>query len=130
SSPDAARRPPHDVVPRLSSADIPGSAPDPHRLWKSMWTASARARLPGPHRVSEEHVHVQDNPIGEIWDRAVTELQDSPDMSPRQLAFVRLAHPLGLLDGTVLLAVADDHAKDYLESRVRAELTEALTHAL
>ncbi len=75
-------------------------------------------------------MHVQDNPIGEIWERAVTELQDSPDMSPRQLAFVRLAHPLGLLDGTVLLAVADDHAKDYLESRVRAELTEALTHAL
>src|SRR5699024_8496978 len=53
SWPDAARRPPHDVVPRLSSADIPGSAPDPHRLWKSMWTASDRARLPGPHRVSE-----------------------------------------------------------------------------
>ncbi|MEN0129305.1 MAG: chromosomal replication initiator protein DnaA [Brevundimonas sp.] len=57
-------------------------------------------------------------------------LESSPDITPRQLAFVRLAKPLGLLDGTLLLAVGNDLTKDYLESRVRAEVNEALGVAL
>lgn len=60
----------------------------------------------------------------------MAQLEVSPDITPRQLAFVRLAKPLGLLDGTMLLAVGNDLTKDYLETRVRQEVTDALTAAL
>ncbi|MFI2754977.1 chromosomal replication initiator protein DnaA [Cellulomonas sp. P22] len=51
-------------------------------------------------------------------------------MTPRQLAFVKLAQPLGLVDGTMLLAVGNDLTKEYLETRVRTEVIEALSSAL
>ncbi|WNB85586.1 chromosomal replication initiator protein DnaA [Cellulomonas sp. ATA003] len=72
----------------------------------------------------------QDESIAHVWDRALAQIEDSPDITPRQLAFVKLAKPLGLLDGTVLLAVRNDLTKDYLESRVRSEVNAALSHAL
>ncbi|GAA2721091.1 hypothetical protein CAE01nite_01940 [Cellulomonas aerilata] len=72
----------------------------------------------------------QDEGISHVWDRALAQIEESPDVTPRQLAFVKLAKPLGLLDGTMLLAVRNDLTKDYLESRVRAEVNAALTHAL
>jgi chromosomal replication initiator protein len=72
----------------------------------------------------------QDEGITHVWDRALAQIEQSPDVTPRQLAFVKLAKPLGLLDGTMLLAVRNDLTKDYLESRVRAEVNAALSHAL
>ncbi|MCG7285983.1 chromosomal replication initiator protein DnaA [Cellulomonas sp. ACRRI] len=60
----------------------------------------------------------------------MAQLEVSPDITPRQLAFVRLAKPLGLLDGTMLLAVGNDLTKDYLETRVRQEVSDALAAAL
>lgn len=72
----------------------------------------------------------QDEEPARVWGHVVASLEASPDITPRQLAFVRLAHPLGLLDGTMLLAVGNDLTKDYLETRVRAEVTQALGEAL
>ena len=72
----------------------------------------------------------QDEEPTRVWGHVVTSLEASPDITPRQLAFVRLAHPLGLLDGTMLLAVGNDLTKEYLETRVRAEVTQALSEAL
>ncbi|QTE29506.1 chromosomal replication initiator protein DnaA [Pengzhenrongella sicca] len=72
----------------------------------------------------------QDDGFAEVWDRTVDEIEQSPDVTPRQLAFVKLARPLGLLNDTLILSVGNDLTKDYLESRVRAEVTEALSHAL
>lgn len=72
----------------------------------------------------------QDEEPARVWSHVVTSLEASPDITPRQLAFVRLAHPLGLLDGTMLLAVGNDLTKEYLETRVRAEVTHALSEAL
>ncbi|NMR20432.1 chromosomal replication initiator protein DnaA [Cellulomonas fimi] len=72
----------------------------------------------------------QDERVHGVWERAVAEIEQSPDVTPRQLAFVKLATPLGLLDDTFLLAVGNDLTKDYLESRVRTEVTEALSRAL
>ncbi|RHA39623.1 chromosomal replication initiator protein DnaA [Cellulomonas rhizosphaerae] len=72
----------------------------------------------------------QDEELTRVWGHVVTTLEASPDITPRQLAFVRLAKPLGLLDGTLLLAVGNDLTKDYLESRVRPEVTDALSTAL
>jgi chromosomal replication initiator protein len=74
-------------------------------------------------------VNVTDD-LGQIWGHVVSELESSPDITPRQLAFVRLARPLGLFDGTLLLAVGNDFTKDYLESRVRTEVTQALSEAI
>ena len=71
-----------------------------------------------------------DDSIGQVWDRAVGRLATDPATSPQQLAFVRLVRPLGLLDETVLLAVGNEFTKDYLESRVRQELTAALSAVL
>ncbi len=74
-------------------------------------------------------VSVSDD-LAQIWGHVVSELGTSPDITPRQLAFVRLARPLGLFDGTLLLAVGNDFTKDYLESRVRTEVTHALSEAI
>ena len=66
----------------------------------------------------------------QLWERALADLDASPDITPRQLAFVRMAVPLGLLDDTVLIAVGNDATKEFLESRVRDELNEALAKVL
>jgi len=50
-------------------------------------------------------------------------------MTPRQIAFIKLAHPLALVEGNMILAVANEWTRDYLESRVRLELTQALVNA-
>ena len=72
----------------------------------------------------------QDEELARVWGHVVSTLEGSPDITPRQIAFVRLARPLGLLDGTLLLAVGNDLTKDYLETRVRSEVTDALSDAL
>ena len=65
-----------------------------------------------------------------VWEHTVGEIEQSPDITPRQLAFVKLARPLGLLNDTIILSVGNELTKDYLESRVRTEVIEALSHAL
>ncbi|WP_199424727.1 chromosomal replication initiator protein DnaA [Actinotalea solisilvae] len=72
----------------------------------------------------------QDDSIAQVWDRAVGRIATNPSTSAQQLAFIRLARPLGLLDGTALLAVGNEFTKDYLESRVRTELNAALSEVL
>ncbi len=71
-----------------------------------------------------------DDAVGDLWERAVDILADDPATSNQQIAFVRLAQPLGLLDGTLLVAVGNTFTKDYLETRVRDELVAALSAAL
>ncbi|NTW38756.1 MAG: chromosomal replication initiator protein DnaA [Cellulomonadaceae bacterium] len=85
----------------------------------------SRSQHPG-----DPPVAVQDDAVNQLWDRAVGRIATDPRTSAQQLAFIRLARPLGLLDGTVLLAVGNEFTKDYLESRVRTELTEALSSVL
>ena len=72
----------------------------------------------------------QDQDIAEVWRRTVAALATNDTVSAQQLAFVRLARPLGLIDGNVLLAVGNDFTKDFLETRVRAEVTRALSDAI
>ncbi len=72
----------------------------------------------------------QDENASKVWNQALAELEASPDMTPRQLAFIKLATPLGEIDGTVIIAVANEWTRDYLETRVRVELIEALSNAV
>ena len=59
----------------------------------------------------------QDEELTRVWGHVVTTLEASPDITQRQLAFVRLAQPLGLLDGTLILAVGNEYTKEYLETK-------------
>ena len=67
--------------------------------------------------------------ITDIWARAVEILMETGDIGGAQRAFIRLTRPLGAVDGTLLLAVPSDFAKDFLETRARASLTAALAQA-
>ncbi|GLY26866.1 chromosomal replication initiator protein DnaA [Kineosporia sp. NBRC 101731] len=64
-----------------------------------------------------------------VWRRALDSL-DSVGVTPQQRAFVRLARPVGLLDGTAILAVPNDLTKEILEQRVRDTITGLLSEHL
>src|ERR1700753_2811813 len=64
-----------------------------------------------------------------VWRKALESL-DAAGVTAQQRAFVRLARPVGLLDGTALLAVPNDLTKESLEQRVRDTITGLLSHHL
>jgi chromosomal replication initiator protein len=64
-----------------------------------------------------------------VWRRALESL-DAAGVTPQQRAFVRLARPVGLLDGTALLAAPNDLTKEILEQRVRDTITHLLSEQL
>ena len=65
--------------------------------------------------------------LPQVWRRATTALTADERVTHQQMAFVRLARPLGLLDGTALLAVPNDLTKEMLEQRMREPITDVLT---
>ena len=65
----------------------------------------------------------------DIWRRALDALEAS-GVTPQQRAFVRLARPVGLLDGTALLAAPNDLTKEVLEQRMRESIIELLSAEL
>jgi len=64
-----------------------------------------------------------------IWQRALSAL-DSVGITPQHRAFVRLVKPVGLLDGTALLAAPNDLTKEFLEQRMRDAITTVLARDL
>src|ERR671933_2029552 len=64
-----------------------------------------------------------------VWQRALEAL-DAAGVTPQQKAFVRLTRPLGLLDGTALLAAPNDLTKEVLEQRMREALIQVLSAEL
>src|SRR5690348_12580370 len=64
-----------------------------------------------------------------VWQRALEAL-DAAGVTPQQKAFVRLTRPLGLLDGTALLAAPNDLTKEVLEQRMREALVQVLSAEL
>src|SRR5665811_1095162 len=114
-----------DPVPvRPSNED--GCPPSTHSLWTTVWRKGRHARLRHGSRrfpnIRSLEVAAQDDSIAQVWDRAVGQLATDPATTSQQLAFIRLARPVGLLDGTMLLSVDNTFTKDYLETRVRNEL--------
>ena len=65
----------------------------------------------------------------DIWRRALDALETS-SVTPQQRAFVRLARPVGLLDGTALLAAPNDLTKEVLEQRMRQNIIDLLSAEL
>jgi chromosomal replication initiator protein len=65
----------------------------------------------------------------DIWRRTLDAL-DASGVTPQQRAFVRLARPVGLLNGTALLAVPNDLTKEVLEQRMRESIVDLLSAQL
>ncbi|ANY06759.1 chromosomal replication initiator protein DnaA [Pseudonocardia sp. HH130630-07] len=74
----------------------------------------------------------QPGDLGAVWNRVIADLSGSsaesgaPSLSPQQRAFLRLTRPLGLLDGTALLAAPSEFAKDAIERILRKPISDAL----
>jgi chromosomal replication initiator protein len=67
--------------------------------------------------------------LGRVWEEVVHELS-SGTLSPQQRAWMRVTRPIGLLDGTALLAAPSDFAKEAIERALREPITDALSRRL
>ncbi|GAA1267056.1 chromosomal replication initiator protein DnaA [Saccharothrix xinjiangensis] len=67
--------------------------------------------------------------LGFVWEQVVQELAAST-LSPQQRAWMRVTRPIGLLDGTALLAAPSDFAKEAIERALREPITAALSRRL
>ncbi|MCP2262124.1 chromosomal replication initiator protein [Streptoalloteichus tenebrarius] len=67
--------------------------------------------------------------LGLVWEQVVHELS-SGTLSPQQRAWMRVTRPIGLLDGTALLAAPSEFAKDAIERVLREPITAALSRRL
>src|SRR5687767_5004083 len=67
--------------------------------------------------------------FAQIWQNTITTL-DADGLPARERAFLTLARLSGLLDGTALVKVPNDYTKDVVETRVRDEVTAALSDQL
>ncbi|GAA1863682.1 chromosomal replication initiator protein DnaA [Myceligenerans crystallogenes] len=66
----------------------------------------------------------------EVWGKVLTTLASRPDMSSRQLAFIRLARPMAIVQDMMFIAVPHEQTRNYLESQVRDELSSAAAEVL
>ncbi|MGH4006800.1 MAG: DnaA ATPase domain-containing protein, partial [Pseudonocardiaceae bacterium] len=67
--------------------------------------------------------------LGQVWNEVVRELSTGT-LSPQQRAWMRVTRPIGLLDGTALLAAPSDFAKDAIERVLRQPISAALSKHL
>jgi chromosomal replication initiator protein len=74
--------------------------------------------------VSEQQMN-----LSVVWEQVVRELS-AGTLSPQQRAWMRVTRPIGLLDGTALLAAPSDFAKDAIERALREPITDALSRRL
>ncbi|MCL1899106.1 MAG: chromosomal replication initiator protein DnaA [Promicromonosporaceae bacterium] len=68
--------------------------------------------------------------IAEVWQQTLHTLEQSPSLTERQLAFVRLAKPMATVGDNVFLAVPHEPARNFLENSLREELVTALGSVL
>jgi chromosomal replication initiator protein len=74
-------------------------------------------------------VSEQQHTLGVVWEQVVRELS-AGTLSPQQRAWMRVTRPIGLLDGTALLAAPSEFAKEAIERALREPITEALSRRL
>lgn len=65
-----------------------------------------------------------------IWDAALHNLAQDPDISAQQRAFVALTRPVRVLEDLVILAAPNEFTRDVLTSRLEPHVTRALSTAL
>lgn len=64
--------------------------------------------------------------LTDAWEQILT-LLDSSSIGPAQAGFLRLIHPVGNIEGTVLLAAPNDFTKRAIETNIGSHLTDALS---
>ena len=65
----------------------------------------------------------------QLW-RTTLDVLDSDGIPVQQRAFLSLARLVGLIDGTVLIAVPNDFTKDIIETRLRDRVAATLGQQL
>jgi chromosomal replication initiator protein len=96
--------------------------------------AGARCPTASPPGTPKRGADVVDQPgdLAYVWNRVIADLSGtSPGsgvsaLSAQQRAFLRLTRPLGLIDGTALLAAPSEFAKDAIERILRRPISDAL----
>jgi chromosomal replication initiator protein len=68
----------------------------------------------------------QSNNVGSSWLQVVHTLENDERVTARQRGFVKPAHPLGLMESTLLLAVPSELHRQVLETQIKQPLNEAL----
>ena len=66
--------------------------------------------------------------LTQAWSEALS--QNSDQLGPAAMSFLRSAKPLGDIDGTILVAVPNDFAKKWIENNGANDLTQALAAIL
>jgi chromosomal replication initiator protein len=72
---------------------------------------------------------VSEPDLAEIWARSLEDLAEM-QIEPYQRAWLQMTRPLGLVENTALIATPNEFAKDQLENRLRALITNALSREL
>jgi chromosomal replication initiator protein len=67
--------------------------------------------------------------LSQVWAQVILELS-SATLTPTQRAWMRVTRPIGLLDGTALLAAPSEFAKEQIERALRVPITQALSRQL
>src|SRR6266567_9427159 len=133
---DTGRFPNVPFLPRLGCG----------KLGRQVWTGRARRchttgtapERSAAHAVEKPVEHTMgargDGPVSEpdlaeIWARSLNDLADM-QIEPYQRAWLQLTRPLGLVENTALIATPNEFAKDQLENRLRALITNALSREL
>ncbi|MEE1621497.1 chromosomal replication initiator protein DnaA [Zafaria sp. Z1313] len=68
----------------------------------------------------------ESNSVGSAWRQVVRNLEQDDRVTPRQRGFVVLAHPLGLIGTTLLLAVPNELTREVMQTQLKAPLDDAL----
>jgi chromosomal replication initiator protein len=71
-----------------------------------------------------------DENITDVWAHTLATLEARPDMTARQLAFIKLAKPMAVVEDTVFIAVPHEQTRTYLETSVRDQLVSAMAAIL
>lgn len=71
-----------------------------------------------------------DENITDVWAHTLATLEARPDMTARQLAFIKLAKPMAIVEDTVFIAVPHEQTRTYLETSVRDQLVSAMAATL
>jgi chromosomal replication initiator protein len=73
---------------------------------------------------------VADEDISKVWAQTLEVLEARPDMTGRQLAFIKLAKLMGVVNGNAFLAVPHEQTRTYLETSLREQLISAMSSVL
>src|SRR6187402_312774 len=91
----------------------------------------ARRRRISPSSPGEDRSTVADvNTFVTIWPTVLGKIEREEGATAGQRAFLPLLRPIGLLEGTAVIAVPDDFTRNQIEGRLRAVLVATLCDAL